>query len=53
MNAQRLELRVHVAWWLPIYIYGVAIAATLMDAEIDEAKLDRWIERALSVRACR
>ena len=45
-----VEFYVHKAWWLPIYLHGVALVATLMQAEPDWAKVQRVVARAITVR---
>lgn len=45
-----VEAHVHTAWWLPIYLHGVALVATLMQTEPDWAKVQRKVARAITVR---
>lgn len=45
-----VEFYVHKAWWLPIYLHGVAVVATLMQAEPDWAKVNRVVLSAITVR---
>ena len=45
-----VRLSIRQRWWLPLYLQGVALTATLMDAEPDMDKMDRMIRRGLVVR---
>jgi hypothetical protein len=44
------EVQITVAWWLKPYFYGLAIVSAVTGLEPDEAKVTRWIDRALSVK---
>ena len=50
MPTVKVEFYVHKAWWLPIYLHGIALVATLMQAEPDWAKVNRMVTRAITVR---
>lgn len=45
-----IEYYVHTAWWLPIYLQGMAFTAILMRAEPDWSKVERVVARAITIR---
>lgn len=45
-----LVARVHVSWWLPLYLAGVRITAIFTGCELDWQKVHRYIERGATVR---
>jgi hypothetical protein len=51
MATMKVEFYVHKAWWLPIYLHGVALVATLMQAEPDWEKVQRMVARAITIKA--
>lgn len=44
------QIQIRVAWWLKWYLRGVALACQLTGMDFDEAKVRRYIRRALKVR---
>lgn len=50
MACQMIELEVHVAWWLQPYIYALAAFSEITGLDADTEKLQRVIERAITVR---
>ena len=45
-----VRLSIRYRWWLRLYLQGVALMATLMDAGPDMGKVDRMVRRGLVVR---
>ena len=50
MASVKVEFYVHKAWWLPIYLHGMALVATLMQTEPDWDKVQRKVTRAITIR---
>lgn len=43
-------IRVRVAWWVKLYLYGVAMTCQITGMGFDEAKVRRYIRRAVTVK---
>jgi len=45
-----ITVQVRIAWWLKWYIAGVIMMCRLTGLDFDEAKVRRYVRRALKVR---
>lgn len=50
MSAKTIAVRLHVAWWLRLYLYGLVICCTLTGMTPHQDRLLYWITKGLSVR---
>lgn len=50
MAKSTLTMKVRVAWWLKWYLRGVALTCQLTGMDFDEAKVRRYIRRAVTVK---
>lgn len=50
MAQTKLTIKVTLAWWLPLYIRGVAIACALTGLEPDWGKVERVIHKAMRLK---
>ena len=46
----KIIITVHMAWWWPIYRYGVVFVAVVMGAQPDEDKVSAVIRKALRMK---
>ena len=49
MAQSNLKFRVHVAWWVPIYVRSVAVFAVLFHVEPNIEKVSANIKRGVRV----
>jgi hypothetical protein len=50
MQTCSIEVSVRVAWWLPLYLHGLAFVCAVMRTEPDWVKVNRTLDRAIIVR---
>lgn len=50
MAKSTFTMKLRIAWWLKWYLYGVAVTCRLTGLDFDEAKVQRYIRRAITVR---
>jgi hypothetical protein len=46
-----IQMRVHIAWWLRWYLFGVVVTSRATGLQPDMAKVRWWIRRAVRVDA--
>ena len=49
MAKAELHYRIHVAWWVPIYVRSVAVFAVLFQVEPNIEKVSATIKRGVRV----
>lgn len=50
MAATRIAIKVTLAWWLPLYVRGVALMCALTGLEPDWDRVQRVVKRAMRLK---
>lgn len=50
MANYQITIKTHVAWWLPLYLYGLAFTCALMGTKPDLAKVTATVLKAVTFK---